>query len=889
MAAASIVVDLLMKTGSFETDTKRAEKALGNFQKTSINVAKTVVAGFTTAAVAIAASVRSQINAFDELSKSSQKIGVSVEALSGLKFAAEISGVSFDNLQVSLAKLSVNIDKFNTGTKSAVDTFNRLGIDPSQFATTEETLSALADRFAKLPDGATKTALAIEVFGKSGRDLIPLLNEGSAGIKTLTDDAARLGQVIDTEAAKAAVQFNDNLTKLKASATKLTITLTQELLPALVKITDQLLQIAKLNDIQSDNPIANFFSKSSFNTKNLDKQIAEQEQKLIDLRKTFDNLAPTKSFAMKLNDFVSGDRATLKLQIDIAEVELKRLIALSEEVNKIKISPTSTGSFEVPEADPAAEAAAKAREAATRRIESYIEALKKEAATLGFNAEQIKRYDASQLNLNATQRIAVDALIGKIEAYKEEERRLKDLDEALKEHERVLQSSAQLELDTLIETQQAQQNFADTIENYVNSVERAIDPSIELAENIGKLQAALSLGSIDEEQFNRLSEFIQKTYDKSQQVTDEITEFWIQAARNMQNAMSNLFFDVMQGRFGDLATSFKRTLDRMVSDLLASQFLKFLVGDFGRTGELGGFVGEIFASDEVKNLIRSNNESNKEIGRTIEQNADTFKANGRELNQGLGRTFSNFVSGLGSVVNTLISGFGSLLERLLSGLGNLLEKLLSGLGNLIERVLTGLGNFLESLLTGFGNFLNGLLTGLGNFANGLLSGFGSFLNGLLTGLGSFVNSLLAGLGRFTNEFLAGFGKAIEGIGTAVGQALSGVGNVLAGLRGVANQGVLGSALGGSGLADNVFGTIFGRYTGGPVSPNSPYLVGERGPELFVPSTSGRVIDANTTRSMGGGVTVQNNFTIQGTMDTRTQAQISSMVGMSVNRAMARNT
>jgi hypothetical protein len=165
----------------------------------------------------------------------------------------------------------------------------------------------------------------------------------------------------------------------------------------------------------------------------------------------------------------------------------------------------------LPEANPAAEAAGKAREAAAKKIESYIDSLKREAATLGFNAEQIKiRYEAAQLNLNATQRIAVDALIGKIEAYKEEEQRLKALDEALKEHDEILKRSADLELETLQEVQQEQEAFANTISSYVDSVERAIDPTIELADNIGKLQAALSLGLIDSEQFNRLEELYKK-------------------------------------------------------------------------------------------------------------------------------------------------------------------------------------------------------------------------------------------------------------------------------------------------------------------------------------------------------------------------------------------
>jgi hypothetical protein len=700
-----------------------------------------VVTGFAAAAAAIATSVKLSINAFDELSKSSQKIGVSVEALSGLKFAADLSGVSFENLQVGLAKLSVNIDKFNTGTKTAVDTFNRLQLDPSRFTSTEETLSAIADRFAELPDGATKTALAIEVFGKSGRDLIPLLNQGSAGIKSLTDEAAKLGLVIDTNTARAAEKFNDDLKRLTSVATGFRNQVAVELLPVLTDLADAFATVTKetinlrsqggesvggdiavgfarlvdvlivipkiistiassfkvvladintiLAGVNAINPFV-LLNPSRQVLKEFETALSERNKVLQDANNAYERLwnEPANRFEQAVLTNINFRTEYIQKYTEIAlqvqrayineSVEIQRQAQL-ELAKNLGFNVSTTGSFELPEANPAAEAAGKAREAAAKKIESYIDSLKREAATLGFNAEQIKRYEAAQLNLNGTQRIAVDALIGKIEAYKEEEQRLKALDEALKEHDEILKRSADLELETLQEVQQEQEAFANTISSYVDSVQRAIDPTIELADNIGRLQSALSLGLIDSEEFNRLEEFIQKTYDKSQQVTDEITEFWIQAARNMQSAMSDLFFDAMQGKLGDLATSFKRTIDRMVSELIASQLLNFLTGDFGRTGQLGGIVGDLF------------------------------------------------------------------------------------------------------------------------------------------------------------------------------------------------------------------GGIVGRYTGGPVTQNSPYLVGERGPELFVPSTSGRVIDANTTRSMGGGVTVQNNFTIQGTMDTRTQAQISSMVGMSVNRAMARNT
>ncbi len=245
MAAASIVVDLLMKTGSFETDTKRAEKALENFQRKAKAVGSAVGLAFVGAGAAIAASLKLSIDSFDQLSKASQKIGVSTEALSALQYAAKLSGVSFESLQTSLGKLSVQIENFKDGSKSAVDVFTKLKIDPRQFEQTEVLLGEIADRFSRLPDGAQKTALAIELFGKSGKDLIPLLNAGKNGIADLTTEAERLGLVIDTKTAKAAEQFNDNLTRLQGSITGLRNELATNLLGPLVQITEQMTKAIK--------------------------------------------------------------------------------------------------------------------------------------------------------------------------------------------------------------------------------------------------------------------------------------------------------------------------------------------------------------------------------------------------------------------------------------------------------------------------------------------------------------------------------------------------------------------------------------------------------------------------------------------------------------------
>lgn len=81
-----------------------------------------------------------------------------------------------------------------------------------------------------------------------------------------------------------------------------------------------------------------------------------------------------------------------------------------------------------------------------------------------------------------------------------------------------------------------------------------------------------------------------KIEDKAKGTTDLMSEFAKQAAKNMQDAMADLFFNVMQGNFDDLGTQFKKTLDRMVANAMAAQLGEALFGNMGKTGEVGGLA-----------------------------------------------------------------------------------------------------------------------------------------------------------------------------------------------------------------------------------------------------------------------------------------------------------
>lgn len=204
--------------------------------------------GVSLSVAGFAAMIKSAIDAADQLNKLSQKIGISVEALSTLRFAAQLSDVSLETLQKGIKGLSQNIAEANTGIGDGAQVFDALGISvrnaDGSMKSTEAVLLQAADVFANLEDGAVKTALAVKLFGKSGMDMIPFLNQGAAGITQLTAEAERLGLKLTTETARSAEAFNDNLTALKASSSSLGIALARDFLPELTNITNAMREAA---------------------------------------------------------------------------------------------------------------------------------------------------------------------------------------------------------------------------------------------------------------------------------------------------------------------------------------------------------------------------------------------------------------------------------------------------------------------------------------------------------------------------------------------------------------------------------------------------------------------------------------------------------------------
>ncbi|MBN8224833.1 MAG: hypothetical protein J0L89_08460 [Xanthomonadales bacterium] len=249
MSAGSIVIDLVMKTGMFETDTKRAEKALQELGKKAKAVGTAIGVATAAAATALGVMVKQSIDAMDEMGKLSQSTGVAVEQLSALAYAGDLSDVSTEALGASLVKLTKGMSDAVQGTGEAQKAFAAMGLSvkdaEGNLKDGGRMLTEIAGKFATYRDGAEKTALALALFGRAGAAMIPMMNSGADGLAEMTDEARELGLELSEGTTKAAEAFNDNLTRLNAVKKGLVNRIAAELLPSLVHLSEKLLGSAK--------------------------------------------------------------------------------------------------------------------------------------------------------------------------------------------------------------------------------------------------------------------------------------------------------------------------------------------------------------------------------------------------------------------------------------------------------------------------------------------------------------------------------------------------------------------------------------------------------------------------------------------------------------------
>lgn len=184
-----------------------------------------------------AGSLMNLVEMLDSLDKMSEKTGIATKSLSALRYAGEIADVTQEKLGTGLKKLAKIMTEAAGGNDQAALTFKTLGIavtnTDGSLRKTDEVLMDVAQQFRGWEDGPAKAAIAMKLFGKSGDDMIPMLNLGRVGLQSMASEAQALGAVYGGDVAKNAAEFNDNLKKIKLAAEGTAISLSGPLVRAL--------------------------------------------------------------------------------------------------------------------------------------------------------------------------------------------------------------------------------------------------------------------------------------------------------------------------------------------------------------------------------------------------------------------------------------------------------------------------------------------------------------------------------------------------------------------------------------------------------------------------------------------------------------------------------
>ncbi|MBH1620527.1 phage tail protein [Stenotrophomonas maltophilia] len=244
---AQILISAVDQTKTAFDSIKRGLGGLTDTAKSVNGVLANLGVGVSLAG--IGAMIKSSIDSADALDEMAQRTGIAVESLSLLVPAAELSAVSTEKFEAGLKRLATGMLEAATGSETSAQKFGALGVavqnQDGTLRDSEQVLLDLADRFKAMPDGAEKAALAVDIFGKAGAEMIPFLNQGRDGIGALKQEAAELGLQLSADTAAQAGNLNDALDKLKLATQSIGNQIIASLLPALNDMAGGMVESAK--------------------------------------------------------------------------------------------------------------------------------------------------------------------------------------------------------------------------------------------------------------------------------------------------------------------------------------------------------------------------------------------------------------------------------------------------------------------------------------------------------------------------------------------------------------------------------------------------------------------------------------------------------------------
>lgn len=578
---AKLVVRLEAQSAQLLTELEKANRKIDRFAAQTTKTLQKWSGGLLAAfsARALIQFGNDVLKAQANLGDMAQKAGVSVESLSRLGYAAEQSGSDLAGLETGLAKLSKTAVSAAEGSKESAEAFEAMGISATNtdgsLKATDQLLLEIADSFAKHADGAAKSALAQNVFGKSGADLIPFLNKGAAGIEELTKKADALGITVSGKAAKAADDFNSSLSTLGAVARGVVGKALAELTPVMAGFNEEL-------------------ADGAVKSGSLDKaaRVLATGLKLllsagVIVGEVFDQLGDgLGGLAAALVAAAQGHfREAFNILNDQAERSVE---SLSDAGSSIALIWSETGK--------------KIEETA-----AATDAKLKESFSFGGKGSQLEeiKIGLQKVDLSAMEQVYADldkltqsANEKALSAYYEQKAALDEL--SASQRINAQQYAARLEeinqslADSTGVTER--QNDALARQKKIMEEGKAVweatrTPLEQYEQSLVRLNLLLQQGAIDQDTYARAVDDAQEKLDEA---SGKMTDFAEQARRNTQDILGQGLVDIVKGSTSNILDLFYDMITQMVAQAIAADIAGKLLGT-GKDGD-NGLVGAAFSA-----------------------------------------------------------------------------------------------------------------------------------------------------------------------------------------------------------------------------------------------------------------------------------------------------
>lgn len=347
------------------------------------------VAGLAGAVTGMISLTSKAIDAGAELATLSIKTGISVETLSRFSTIAKLADTDMATVANTLKKVSNSAVDAASGNQKLEGLFKAVGVavrdSNGQIKSADDLLVDLARNVQGIqPEIVTK--LMTELGGKNGAEIIPFLRE-------LNERLDETKVKVSEEFAIAAKEYKDNLILLQGNVSALGRTLANELLPALVRVTDEMVRAKNEGMLtQLWRGVSGAVIEASTDFKNVDEEIGKVNTRLNNLKATLKSFENSGTFSKWWN---ADDIKILQGQIGMNEQALRMLEAQKKRVAEAKpLNPVATPESEAKSAA-IQEVLKKENKAGSSAADPYMTELQnlgREAAKLRFNSEHVQEF-----------------------------------------------------------------------------------------------------------------------------------------------------------------------------------------------------------------------------------------------------------------------------------------------------------------------------------------------------------------------------------------------------------------------------------------------------------------------------------------------------------------